>query len=81
MRGVILDLAHELTIPAEEATLSLDDLQQAGEIFLCNALIGIWPVRRIEQQVYTAGPETRLLAARLTSLQHSIDPEKASDTR
>lgn len=65
MRGVIIDLAHDLTIPVEEAALTLDDLRQAREIFLCNALIGIWPVRRIEQHVYTIGPETQLLAARL----------------
>ncbi len=65
MRGVILDLAHDLSIPVEETTLTLNELRQAGEIFLCNALIGIWPVRRIEQQVYAVGPETRLLAARL----------------
>jgi 4-amino-4-deoxychorismate lyase len=77
MRGVILDLAHELTIPAEEVTLTLHDLHQAEELFLSNALIGIWPVRRVEQQDNVVGPVTLLLAERLTSLQHSIGVKEA----
>jgi len=70
MRGLILDMAHELAMPIEETVVRLQDLRQANEIFLSNALIGLWPVRRIEQQAYTIGPVTRLLAERLGSLQH-----------
>ena len=68
MRGVILDLSADLGIYREEAPLSLQHLLQASEIFLCNALIGIWPVRRIDQQDYSIGAITSLLGKRLNEL-------------
>lgn len=68
MRGVILDIADELAIPWEAAPLSRQDLHQAAEVFVCNALIGIWPVRCIEQQGYAVGPLTELLGERLRAL-------------
>jgi 4-amino-4-deoxychorismate lyase len=71
MRGMIRDLAAELTISYEETVVKLDELWLAEEVFLCNALIGVWPVRRIQQQPYNVGPVTRRLAERLGSLQHS----------
>ena len=68
MRGEILDLSADLGIYREEAPLSLQHLLQASEIFLCNALIGIWPVRRIDQQDYSIGAITSLLGKRLYKL-------------
>ncbi len=65
MRGLILDLAGEQAIPRQESALDLAAVRQANELFLCNSLIGIWPVRRIDQQRYEIGPVTRLLAERL----------------
>ena len=59
------DLAIELGIVVEQAAVTLDDLRQAEELFLCNALIGIWPVRRVEQQAYAVGPVTGQLARHL----------------
>ena len=47
------------------------ELRLAEEVFLCNALIGMWPVRRIQQQPYAIGPITRKLADRLDALRHS----------
>ena len=68
MRGVILDLSADLGIHFEEASLRLLHLQQASEVFLCNALIGIWPVRCIDQQNYSIGAITSLLSKRLNEL-------------
>ena len=71
MRGLILDLAKESTIPYEETIVTIHDVRQADEIFVTNALIGLWPVKRLERQVYSIGPITRRLAERLGSLQDS----------
>ena len=68
MRGVILDLSADLGIYHEEASLRLQHLQQASEVFLCNALNGIWPVRRIDHQDYSVGAITSLLGKRLNEL-------------
>jgi 4-amino-4-deoxychorismate lyase len=68
MRSVILDLAAELGIAWQEAPLRLEDLHRADEVFLTNALIGIWPVGRIEQRNYSIGSLTELLGGRLEAL-------------
>ena len=47
MRGVILDAAHEIGIPSMIRSVSLDEVYTAGEAFLCNSLVGIWPIREI----------------------------------
>jgi len=44
MRSVIIDLAKEAGISLEIGVLSRQDVQQADELFVCNSLIGIWPV-------------------------------------
>ena len=71
MRGVILDIATEAGIPWIEAPLSREDLHQSAELFLCNALIGIWPVLHVEQHDYAIGPVTKMLTERLNELYQS----------
>jgi 4-amino-4-deoxychorismate lyase len=68
MRNMILDIATEAVITYQQAPLTQQDLQNADEVFITNALIGIWPVRRIEQQDYAPGPLTKLLSERLSAV-------------
>ncbi|VAW77247.1 Aminodeoxychorismate lyase [hydrothermal vent metagenome] len=44
MRSVIIDIAAATSIPVETGSFSRQDVQQADEVFVCNSLIGIWPV-------------------------------------
>ncbi|MBI5916767.1 MAG: aminotransferase class IV family protein [Bacteroidetes bacterium] len=48
MRSVVLDVANQLKINAVETTVSIDDLHDADEIFLTNAISGIRWVRSLE---------------------------------
>lgn len=48
MRARILQLAAELGITAHEVDASAERLWTMDEGFICNALIGIWPLRRLE---------------------------------
>lgn len=48
MRSVILDLAEGLEIKSEIRAIALDELKAAQEVFVCNSLIGIWPVVSID---------------------------------
>jgi 4-amino-4-deoxychorismate lyase len=70
--GIIRDMILEITdawgIPLEQADYPLEALQDAEEIFLTNSLIGLWPVRRLEQRNYSPGPLSRRLQAYL--LEH-----------
>ncbi len=62
MRSVIIDLATQAAVPLEIRDLSRQDVQQADELFICNSLIGIWPVVCIDgMKNYTVGGVTRSL--------------------
>jgi 4-amino-4-deoxychorismate lyase len=68
MRKVILRLADDMAIDAVESTLNRERVEQADELFVCNSVIGIWPVRRIEQHEHAVGPVTRSLSAKLSQI-------------
>lgn len=65
IRGVILeDAAAALGIDAEVRVLPLERLLRCDEVFLCNSLIGVWPVREIDGTALDApGDVTRRLSA------------------
>jgi 4-amino-4-deoxychorismate lyase len=64
MRRRVLELATELGIETAPMPISLAMLEQAEEIMLSNALIGLWPVREFEGRSYEPGPvHGRLLSA------------------
>lgn len=61
MRAAVRRQAAALGISCEEGELDLDSLAGADELFLTNALIGIWPVRRLGEHRLAVGPVTRRL--------------------
>ena len=61
MRGILLDEASGFGIDCEVRDLVFDELLAAQEIFLCNSVYGVWPVRRLETRVWLPGPVTRKL--------------------
>ncbi|MEW6646916.1 MAG: aminodeoxychorismate lyase [Pseudomonadota bacterium] len=71
MRAQILELAARLGIPGVVAPLRLDDVATAEEMFFCNSLIGLWPVRQFEQQEFAVGPLTRRLQQAIENPDHA----------
>lgn len=65
MRQFILEQAPAWGIATEIATLSRERCLQAEEVFLCNSLHGIWPVRRIAAQPLQVGALTRKLSQKV----------------
>ncbi|WP_122664937.1 aminodeoxychorismate lyase [Pseudomonas viridiflava] len=61
MRAALLEQAPRLGIQVEIRDLQLADLEQADEVFVCNSVYGIWPVRGFEQLSWPVGPLTRKL--------------------
>lgn len=61
MRGELLTLAEQANMPARALDLQMSDLQKADEVFVCNSVYGIWPVRAFEQLNWPVGPVTRKL--------------------
>jgi len=67
MRETILDHAQREGIATRVATMFVSDLEQADEIFICNSIIGIWPVRYLENRPFPAGPLTRTMQKRIAT--------------
>lgn len=59
MRSFLLARALTLGMEVAECDLARADLDLADEIFICNANIGVWPVRALAQRRWTPGPLTR----------------------
>ncbi|MBK9467769.1 MAG: aminodeoxychorismate lyase [Gammaproteobacteria bacterium] len=64
MRGFILDVvAPELALNTEQVHCERALLGAAQEVFLCNAVIGVWPVRQLGTKRWPLGPVTRRVQA------------------
>ena len=61
VRACIIEIAAKLSIPCTVTRLTLADVQSAEEGFLCNSLIGLWPIREIAGTVLKPGPVTALV--------------------
>jgi 4-amino-4-deoxychorismate lyase len=65
MRRLVLESCAALDLPYEEIDMDIEALRRADEVFVTNALLGVRPVRRLDGQVFAAGPVTRRIGARL----------------
>lgn len=61
MRAALLDLAAAEGINVQVRDIAFDELAVADEVFTCNSLYGIWPVRACSEHVWSVGPLTRKL--------------------
>ncbi len=59
MRAEVLERAAHHGLECRIETVTAEHLERAQEIFLTNCLIGLWPVRRVEQRSYAIGDITR----------------------
>jgi len=65
LRARVMELAQATGVPVRECTLSLDAARSADEIFLTNSVIGVWPVRELDNISKPIGPVTRRIVALL----------------
>lgn len=65
MRTIVLESASQLGLTAEEAELDLASFEQAEEVFVTNAVFGVWPVKRLRDTVFQVGNFTKALQAML----------------
>lgn len=63
MRAEILALAEGQGIDVQVRDIAYEELLGADEVFLCNSLYGIWPVREFGGRDWSVGPLTRKLQA------------------
>lgn len=66
MQNKIMQLAVLGKIKIRSRCITWEELLQADEMFLSNSLVGIWPVRQLEDRLWQApGPETLKLQSAL----------------
>lgn len=65
MRAYLLNCLQTKGYFVEERLLFASDLAKAEEIFVCNSIIGIWPIRRLLHQTYRVGSLTKMLQTTL----------------
>lgn len=64
-RGRVIEAAAHFGLPVEELDLAPADFMAADELFLTNAVIGIWPVAELDGRGFSVGPTTRRLQREL----------------
>ncbi len=68
MRAEVLERASLLGIQCEVREIDYAELLGADEVFVCNSVYGIWPVRELEGRVWVVGDQTRTLQNNLLDL-------------
>jgi 4-amino-4-deoxychorismate lyase len=59
MRRAVMQASESLGVECETRQLTQDDLAAADELFVTNAVFGIWPVRQLDRQRFAVGSLTR----------------------
>jgi 4-amino-4-deoxychorismate lyase len=67
MREIVLENAAARGIPCRIGRVSREVLYHADEVFVCNSIVELWPVRRIGQYHYAPGPVTRELSRAISA--------------
>ena len=59
MRALVMERAARHGLAVSVGALTREDFLRAEEVFLTNSLIGVWPVRQIENTILSMGPVSR----------------------
>lgn len=60
-RERLMEATTDSGFPVLVKPLTLDEIKQADELFVCNSVIGIWPVRQLQEKSWQPGPLTQRL--------------------
>ena len=70
IRGILMAISSDQGISAIEHVFTQDELLSADEVFVCNSIVGIWPVRQIAKTCFPVGEITRQLQSYLAHFQN-----------
>ena len=59
VRGIIIQIANRNNIALTQHDYGKEALLNADEVFVCNSIIGIWPVKKIGEVTFPVGNITR----------------------
>lgn len=70
MRSIIMMLSSYHDLSVIEHTFTKDELLLADEVFVCNSIIDIWPIKQIENTSFPVGLITRQLQSWVAQFQN-----------
>jgi len=70
IRGILMAISSIQGIFSIEHAFTQEELLSADEVFVCNSIVGIWPVRQIEKTRFPVGKITRQLQTGLARFQN-----------
>ena len=65
IREKIIDMADKMKFSVEIKNITLEFLLNTDEVFLCNSLIGVWPVNLIDEKLFSNHEKTIKIANEL----------------
>ncbi len=69
MRAQVIQIATRSGISVQEREITKKALSEADEVFVCNSVIGIWPVSAISNKLYPVGFITQFLLKALSECE------------
>ena len=73
VRGIVMALSSKHNQSSIEHTFTKDELLSADEVFVCNSIIGIWPIKQIATTSFPVGMRTMQLQTWLTQFQNAAN--------
>lgn len=70
IRSIIMEQSANYGLHVFEGRINKDELLSAEEIFVCNSVIGIWPVRKVGYQDFLVGSKTRQFQHWIAQSEH-----------
>lgn len=73
IRDQVIKIAQKLGINMYETNFTLDTLYDSDEIFVTNSVIGLWPVRQLENHQFKVGTVSQQISEILNNKKHGIE--------
>ncbi|MDD5268893.1 MAG: aminodeoxychorismate lyase [Methylococcales bacterium] len=70
IRDIIMAISIDHGMSVIDHTFTKNELLTADEVFVCNSIIGIWPIKQIATTCFSAGKWTRQIQAWFTQFQN-----------
>ena len=61
MREWLINHSQQLSIECQQQDFKLNELDSADAVFMCNSVVGIWPVSKFQNNDYSVSDNTRCL--------------------
>jgi len=70
-----LSWASQRNIPLQVRNVGVDEVLHADELFVVNSIIGMWPIRELEQRCWSEFPIAAKIRHELNSTTNLTDHE------